>query len=446
MAAHKIYLLVIFEDGELCLLEKIAGRFFYARRKNMGTTVKRFDTLDASRWLATPFTRTAEGFLTGRAIVTSIGVFTYKYSDGTVLRELRLPEEVFAPESLETMKLKPVTNEHPDGFVTPENQKELQVGSLGSNVTTTTQFREGSGWTDSEKITDGIHVAIDMTINRADAIDDVLNGRRALSMGYTCEIEESAGVYMGVEYDCIQRKIRYNHCAIVDAARAGDMAQIHLDSADAILSVSVQNQTTNKDHKEQEGSMKKTVRIDGVDVEVDDSVASHIASQNKRIDEAENKKRDLEKEIDELKKSVSKLEAERDAEKSKADSANAELEKARADAMDEKKIDAVVQERLAVLDAADKAGVKVTADMKMDGIKRAVIASVFPSVKLDGKNNDYVSACFDSAKAELEKRGDAVNRTVGSDTLSGSADNYDSTAARQRMIEYNVRRSRGEEA
>lgn len=405
----------------------------------MGTTVKRFDTLDASRWLATPFTRTAEGFLTGRAIVTSIGVFTYEYSDGTVLRELRLPEEVFAPESLETMKLKPVTNEHPDGFVTPENQKELQVGSLGSNVTTTTQYKNPDGWTDSEKITDGIHVAIDMTINRADAIDDVLNGRRALSMGYTCEIEESAGVYMGVEYDCIQRKIRYNHCALVDAARAGDAAMIHLDSADAILK-------NTSDGNKQEGSMKKTVRIDGVDVEVDDSVASHIASQNKRIDEAENKKRDLEKEIDELKKSVSKLEAERDAEKSKADSAKAELEKARADAMDEKKIDAVVQERLAVLDAADKAGVKVTADMKMDGIKRAVIASVFPSVKLDGKNNDYVSACFDSAKAELEKRGDAVNRTVGSDTLSGSADNYDSTAARQRMIEYNVRRSRGEEA
>lgn len=84
----------------------------------MGTpkTVKRFDTLDAGSWMTTKFTRTTEGFLTGRAIVTSIGVFTYQYADGTVLRELRLPEEVFAPESLESMKLKPVTNQHPDGF------------------------------------------------------------------------------------------------------------------------------------------------------------------------------------------------------------------------------------------------------------------------------------------------------------------------------------------
>ncbi len=93
----------------------------------MGTpkTVKRFDTLDAGSWMTTKFTRTTEGFLTGRAIVTSIGVFTYQYADGTVLRELRLPEEVFALESLESMKLKPVTNQHPDGFVTPENQKEV---------------------------------------------------------------------------------------------------------------------------------------------------------------------------------------------------------------------------------------------------------------------------------------------------------------------------------
>lgn len=415
----------------------------------MGTpkTVKRFDTLDAGSWMTTPFTRTTEGFLTGRAIVTSIGVFTYKYADGTELRELRLPEEVFDHESLNSMKLKPVTNQHPEGFVTPENQKELQVGSLGSDVTTTTQLRDYDGWTDQEKITDGIHVAIDMTINRDDAIDDVLNGRRALSMGYTCEIEETSGVYMGVEYDCIQRKIRYNHCAIVDAARAGDAAQIHLDGADAILAGSPAIKSTNKDHQGQEDkSMKKTVRIDGVDVEVDDSVASYIATLNKQADESEKKKKSLEEEVDELKKSVSKLEAERDAEKAKADSANAELEKARADAMDDARIDAAVQERLAVFDAADKAGVKVEKEMKLDNIRREVIKATFPTITLDGKGADYVSACFDSAVAELERRGDGAQRVVGADGLGGTQDNYDSAAARQRMIDYNQRRSRGEEA
>lgn len=412
------------------------------------TSAKRFDTLDAGRWMTEPFTRTAEGFLSGRAIVTSIGVFTYKYADGQILRELRLPEEVFSQASLDSMKLKPVTNEHPDSMVTPDNQKELQVGSLGSNVSSTTQYSNGCGWNDGDKITDGIHVAIDMTINRADAIEDVLNGRRALSMGYTCDIEDSAGVYMGVEYDCIQRNIRYNHCAIVDEARAGDAARIHLDGKDAVLAVPARR-TDNKDAqkpKKENTPMKQTVRIDGIDVEVPENVASHIAGQNKRIDEAESKKKSLEEEVAELKKAVSKLEAERDAEKSKADSAQAELEKARADAADDARIDAAVKERLSVLDAADRAGVKVSSEMKMDDIRRAVIGSVFPAIKLDGKNADYVSACFDSAVAELEKRGDTAQRAVASDGIPGGADNYDAAAARERMIEYNQRRSRGEEA
>lgn len=320
-------------------------------------------------------------------------------------------------------------------------------------MTTTTQIRDYDGWTDGDKLTDGIHVAIDMTINRDDAIDDVLNGRRALSMGYTCEIEETSGVYMGVEYDCIQRKIRYNHCAIVDAARAGDAAMIHLDGADAILTGSPKVQktaaqsTTNKDHQKQEDkSMKQTVRIDGIDYEVADSVAAHIAALTKKSDEAVKKADGLEKEVSDSKALVSKLEAERDTEKARADKAEADLEQARKDAFDESRIDSVVQERLAILDAADKAGVKVTPEMKMDGIRRAVIAAVFPSVNLDGKNDDYVAACFDSAKAELEKRGDSAQRAVGADGVGGTQDNFDSASARQRMIELNQRRSRGEEA
>ena len=39
--------------------------------------IKRFDNIDYSQWMTVPFERTAEGFLKGRAIVTSIGVFTY---------------------------------------------------------------------------------------------------------------------------------------------------------------------------------------------------------------------------------------------------------------------------------------------------------------------------------------------------------------------------------
>ena len=53
-------------------------------------------------------------FLIARAPVTSIGVFTYKNPEGSFRKELRLPEEVFNSDSLETLKLKPLTKFHPD--------------------------------------------------------------------------------------------------------------------------------------------------------------------------------------------------------------------------------------------------------------------------------------------------------------------------------------------
>jgi hypothetical protein len=178
--------------------------------------VRRFDSLDPARWMTVPFTRTTEGFLTGRAIVTGVGVFTYLNKDGSTTRELRLPEEVFSSESLASMKLKPVTNGHPDEKVTPENMRDFTVGSLGSNPSSTVQERSFDGYTPFEKLTDGFHVAIDMTVQRADAIEAVLNGKRALSMGYECEFEsaEPGSVWCGMEYDGIQRNIRYNHCAV----------------------------------------------------------------------------------------------------------------------------------------------------------------------------------------------------------------------------------------
>ena len=97
---------------------------------NLKKDLKRFDNIDNSQWMTIPFERTTEGFLKGRAIVTSIGVFTYKRKDGTIQRELRLPEEVFSMETLNSMKLKPVTLNHPTELVTSDNADKLQVGSL----------------------------------------------------------------------------------------------------------------------------------------------------------------------------------------------------------------------------------------------------------------------------------------------------------------------------
>jgi hypothetical protein len=419
-------------------------------------TVKRLDAFDPGRWMTKPFTRTAEGFLSGRAIVTSVGVFTYLNKDGSRTRELRPPEEVFSRDSLETMKLKPVVNSHPTEKVTDENVKKYQVGSLGSNPSSTVQERD---WDNSsmpwDKRTDGFHVAIDMSINDADAINDVLNGKRALSMGYECEVEmaEPGAVWCGMAYDCIQRNIRYNHAAIEDAARAGDAARIRMDSADfgpgdAVLINHTDSGTDPHPKPAEEGKnmgMKK-INLDGVDYEGEEKLIQFYQDQKKRADAAE---KDLEKaraDGVEAKTALSKMEADRDAQKDRADKAEKDLKEAKDQALDPKRIDEAVKARVVLFDAAGRAGVEVKDGMTDLEIKKSVITAVSPSAKLDGKDEVYIAARFDAAVEELDNRTDGESRAVLGGGVPPASGRNDSAAAYQRMVENMKAQSRGEKA
>lgn len=406
-------------------------------------SVNRYDNIDGSQWMTTPFERTNEGFLKGRAIVTSIGVFTYKRKDGTVQRELRLPEDVFSFDTLNSMKLKPVTLNHPTELVTSDNADKLQVGSLGDNPSWTKEWRD-KNW---QEVTDGINCAIDMIITKKDAIDAILNGKQALSMGYTCDLEHAqpGATWCGVEYDFIQHNIRYNHCAIVDFARAGDNARIELraDSEDAVLEDIVLQK-----HKKNDGGndMLKKVNLDGIDYEAEETVIKALNAEKARADKAEKAEKDaceekkamdkkvsnLEDKNKELEKRISALEAERDTAKEKADSAEKALEEARKTALDSKTIDAAVNAKMELLRNAEKAKVEVKADMSDMDIKEAIINSAFPNAKFDGKDDVYIQARYDATVEMLEAKADGSNRKFFSELPPES--HADENDARNRMI------------
>ena len=402
--------------------------------------LKRFDNIDNSQWMTTPFAATAEGFLKGRAIVTSIGVFTYARKDGTVQRELRLPEEVFSPRTLDSMKLKPVTLNHPAELVTKDNADKLQVGSLGDNPSWTKEWEHRS-W---EEVTDGINCAIDMIITKKDAVDAVLNGKQALSMGYTCDLEmaEPGATWCGVEYDFIQRNIRYNNCASVDSARAGDNAKIELrvDSEDAVL----EDMVTKTDGGT---NMLKKINLDGIDYEAEESVIKALHKAEERADKAEKERddacgekktmdkkvADMEKKVTEFEKRISELEAERDSAKEKADSTEAELEKVKADSADPKHLDGLVKAKMELLHNAEKAGVEVKEDMSDVDIKKAIITSQFPKANFDGKDDVYIQARYDSAVEMMVEKNDAAIRQATSNTPPENR--VDENDARNKMIQ-----------
>src|SRR5690606_13295711 len=84
---------------------------------------------------------TDEGYIKANAVVTRTGVFLYKNPDGTLRRELRHPDEVLQTDSLETMKMIPVTNGHPSQrLLNADNSKELAIGFTGESITTDNQY------------------------------------------------------------------------------------------------------------------------------------------------------------------------------------------------------------------------------------------------------------------------------------------------------------------
>ena len=320
-----------------------------------------------------------EGFLVGRAVVTNVGVFAYKMSDGTIQYELRSPEEVFNENSLDTLKLKPITNGHPKDMVTAENVKKLQVGSLGDDIRK-----------------DAYRVSLPISINQADAVQAVNNGQQALSCGYSADVIEKTGVWMGISYTHIQTNIKYNHVALVEKGRAGDDAVLKMDSIDGEFPIGVQQKIQKLKKEDFNMPTLKKMDIDGVEYEAEAKVIENLIQSNKKCDS-------LSTELETLKKDHSTLDAEKDNLKVELDKAKADLAKA----LEEQpsKLDEAVKSRLELLDAAKKAEVEVKEDMSDSDIKKAVILKADPSAeaKLDGADDIYVTARFDAAVSILSK-------------------------------------------
>lgn len=174
---------------------------------------------------------TEEGYLKDKPIVTRTGIFEYTNADGTVSRELRLPEDVFAPESLESYKGKPVIITHDAGLVNKDNVSHEQIGTILS-----------------EGCPDGDKVRAEIIIHDTDELKSC--GLRELSLGYNLDLEYTEGVWNGQHYDAIQRNIRINHLALVQEARAGETARLNIDGRD-------------KKNFKEDSSMKKNIKKTG---------------------------------------------------------------------------------------------------------------------------------------------------------------------------------------
>lgn len=323
--------------------------------------VLRFDeiNLDELKLIETP-----EGFLEGYAIATRTGVFAYRRADGSIQRELRTEEEVFNQDAIDSFKMKPITNDHPDDIVNIDNASDLSVGMTGQEI---------------KRIDNYLAPFIKITDKKA--VQDAKSGKRGLSFGYKVNLVKKDGVFKGERYDYVQTNIRGNHLALVYEGRAGEKAKLRLDSQDAIC---VFNNNFNDNLK-----MKK-IRLDGKEFEVSEEVASKIDSIEAENTSLKKDKEDLEKSKSELQSKLDTVTGEKDSIQVKLDE---ELKKDHAGDIAKK-----VQERIAL---EKKASEFFKADedfskLSDKEIKSKVISLFTKDFNADSVSDDYLSARFDS--------------------------------------------------
>jgi hypothetical protein len=358
-------------------------------KKDSVDRVDYWGDLNAQATMSEALEATSNGALVGKAAIFGVGVYRYMGADGKVTSEFRPPEEVFSEETLDSYELVPLTNNHPTEKVTPENYKQYAVGSLGEEIEH-----------------DAYNAYAELSIYDAQAIQAVKAGRTGLSGGYSCDVvtegevsypildwdgkEISRTVYKipgnfnGTPYDAIQTNIRGNHVALVDVPRGGDALHLRFDGADVGVGVRISEPKPIPTNHKEDHMVK--IKLDGQqEHEIPEAVKAHI---------------------DSLDSKVSALASEKSSLQAKVDSAIEELEAAKQDAKAKEdgfqsKVAAAVEAKIAMASLASKHGVKADGDVRL-----AIINKAFPKANMDGKDDAYVAARFDSAIELLDAQGE----------------------------------------
>lgn len=387
---------------------------------------------------------TEEGYLIDIPIVTTCGIFEYKNKDGSIRRELRRPEDVFAEDSLASYEGKPVVITHHCGGITKDNVAKEQIGTIIS-----------------KGMRDGDHVRAKIIIHNTDQMQRC--GLRELSLGYSLTTEDSPGVWQGQPYDCIQHDIEINHLALVQEARAGNSARLNIDGKDGDVEggIAMEGKQTIQNGlspKELEAAValyqsQKAAEtgIDGGEKEpettetqkkglettepgktnvpsteagkaksTEQSPADEIRAYMKQLEEDGSGINPAEV-LPQLKQHVAilldecdKLSASKDMERDTKESVSGKILKPgtteKKNNMDGKEafhmdtIDAMVSEKLDVCRIAEKLSLDGLENIPVIEGRKKVIAAVHPKINLDGKSDTYVNAAYDIARQAVLDR------------------------------------------
>src|SRR5579859_2247880 len=340
--------------------------------------------------------RTPQGGLRVDAAITRVGVLMYRDADGNEWGELRHPDDVFAADSLATLRSAPVTDRHPaEGEVNTSNWRSVAKGHVADDVRR-----------------DGEFVAATILVQDAAEVDLVLDRKRSdLSAGYFCKVIDELGSYGGVPYTRRQTKIVYNHAALLPpgAGRAGADVAIRMDGAAVMV--------TRTDARTETTKML-TIKLFGKEYRCDEggiaAAVADVTAMKARLDAelsaSDEKVRTYLAQIAQLVAAAQAAQAEDDAAEA-AGGAPADGTPKEVD-IPEEVLDARVEERENVRAVARKVIGKDfdPKGKKVGEIKRLVCEHVAPAVKLDAKDAKSLNTSFDIIAAAFSKANPGLER------------------------------------
>lgn len=429
---------------------------------------------------------TEEGYLIDNPIATSVGIFEYALPDGGIRRELRLPENVFDPESLASYEGKPVIITHDAGTVDKGNVEQEGIGTILS-----------------KGYQDGDDVRAKIIIHDTDAMKDC--DLKELSLGYNLELDETPGEWEGQPYDAIQTNIRINHLALVENARAGKQARLNIDARDQLKGAKItmsnpKSQTKGKrrdgegmspedfaaaieafksrraarmgaNHPDEEAPPAAPAETPPVVEDEGTAPAAEVTDEGasageqtqmvkdrrdrrdsdgdpSNMDEAMNVIAQQDEDIETLLGIVDAMcsdaaHDEDDAPAAVADEggepAKEDGDDGKAGAMNADSIDAIVRTRVKLARIGDRLNIDGIDNLGIMAAKKAIIKKLKPTLRLDGQSTSYINAAFDLALSEQNARkdtnfqrrqmfnGDSVTRTASPSSAAAES--------RQKMIE-----------
>jgi len=356
---------------------------------------------------------TTEGYMVAPGNLARTGVQTYRAyelgldADGMdpmkIIRLHRPPEEVFSPASMASFESKPITVDHPPVAVTADNWAELAKGEV-RDVGQSGELMTGT-----------------LLIKSRDAIEALQAGKAELSNGYTFELDMTPGTTAdGREYDGVQRNIRGNHVALVDAARCGSACRI----ADSQLNLEGKTMA----------DAKRKVTVDGIPLEVEDTAADVIGTLVKQRDEARDAMAAMQPKA-----------AEADGLKVALDKAHADIEVMKKDVITPEARDAMVAEWAKLIGDAKRLVPDLTTDGKTclairrevigaliakDATAKAVADAVLAGKALESAEPEHVRATFNALAAAVKtEAADTVvdaNDADLADALTGAGNGNES--------------------